>query len=186
MKLVVGLGNPGARYAATRHNVGFRVVEAFAASQRISLRPSGEHAAGRGVLAGEALWVAQPLGYMNRSGSAVRLLLTEAGAGPESLLVVYDDLDLPLGQLRFKRQGGHGGHNGVRSIVEALGTEAFLRLKVGIGRPPAGCDPVEYVLEPFSPEEDAVIGPALERAGEAIAVALTNGVDAAMNRFHAS
>jgi PTH1 family peptidyl-tRNA hydrolase len=187
VKVVVGLGNPGARYAATRHNVGFRVVEALAASHRISLRRSGEQAAvGRGMLAGDELWVAQPLDHMNRSGLAVHRLLAEAGADAGSLLVVYDDLDLPLGQLRFKRQGGPGGHNGVRSIIEALGTDRFLRLKVGIGRPPSGCDPVEYVLEPFSPEETAVIGPAVARAGEAIDVALAEGVEAAMNRFHAS
>lgn len=187
MKLVVGLGNPGAGYAATRHNVGFLVVEAFAAVHHIPLRPVGEHAAaGRGTLAGEDLWVAEPLGYMNRSGSAVRVLLTESGGEPGSLLVVYDDLDLPLGQLRFKRQGGHGGHNGVRSIIEALGTDEFLRLKVGIGRPPDGHDPVEYVLEPFSTEEAPVIASAVVRARDAVAAALTEGVGAAMNRFHAS
>jgi PTH1 family peptidyl-tRNA hydrolase len=167
--------------------VGFLVVEAFAAAHHIRLRPVGEHAAaGRGTLAGEDLWIAEPLGYMNRSGSAVRVLLTESGGEPGSLLVVYDDLDLPLGQLRFKRQGGHGGHNGVRSIIEALGSDEFLRLKVGIGRPPDGHDPVAYVLEPFSPEEEAVIGPAVVRARDAVAVALTEGVGAAMNRFHAS
>ncbi len=186
MKLVVGLGNPGARYAATRHNVGFRVVEAFAAAHRIQVSASERAAVGRGTLAGEEVWVVEPLDYMNRSGHAVRDLLAEGGADPGSLLVVYDDLDLPLGHLRFKRQGGHGGHNGVRSIIEALGTDEFVRLKVGIGRPLVGHDPVEYVLEPFSPEEEAVIGPAVGRAGDAVAVALTDGVNAAMNRFHAS
>lgn len=187
MKLVVGLGNPGVRYAATRHNVGFRVVEAFAAAHRIQVRAASERAAvGRGTLAGEEVWVAEPLDYMNRSGHAVRDLLTEGGADPGSLLVVYDDLDLPLGQLRFKRQGGHGGHNGVRAIIEVLGTDEFVRLKVGIGRPPAGHDPVDYVLESFSPEEEAVMGPAVVRAGDAVAVALTDGVGVAMNRFHAS
>lgn len=181
----MGLGNPGARYAATRHNVGFRVVEAFAAAHHIDLRPAGDRAAGRGVMAGEDLWVVEPLGYMNRSGSAVRAMLAATSGEPSALLVVYDDLDLPLGQLRFKRAGGHGGHNGVRSIIEALGTDAFLRLKVGIGRPLIGGDPVEYVLEPFSAEENAVIVPAVERARDAITAALTDGVDAAMNRFHA-
>jgi PTH1 family peptidyl-tRNA hydrolase len=185
VKLVVGLGNPGARYAATRHNVGFRVVEAFAAAHRIRLQSAGDLAVGRGALAGEELWVAEPLGYMNRSGSAVRGLLEETSGEPGALLVVYDDLDLPLGQLRFKRAGGHGGHNGVRSIIEALGTDSFLRLKVGIGRPPVGRDPVEYVLEPFSAQEGAVMVPAVERARDAITVALTEGVDVAMNRFHA-
>lgn len=186
MKLVVGLGNPGARYAATRHNVGFRVVEALAAAHAIRLHPAGDLAVGRGALAGEELWLLEPLGYMNRSGNAVRTMLEEAGGEPSALLVVYDDLDLPLGQLRFKRAGGHGGHNGVRSIIEALGTDVFLRLKIGIGRPLAGRDPVEYVLEPFSPEEEGVIGPAVERAREAIDAALVEGVDAAMNRFHSS
>lgn len=185
MKLVVGLGNPGARYAATRHNVGFRVVEAFAAAQQIRLQPANGHLAGRGSLAGDDLWVLEPLGYMNRSGSSVRAMLDQSGAEPSALLVVCDDLDLPLGQLRFKRAGGHGGHNGVRSIIEALGTDAFLRLKVGIGRPPVGCDAVEYVLEPFSAEEETAIVPAVNRARDAIGVALAEGVDVAMNRYHA-
>lgn len=186
MKLVVGLGNPGARYAATRHNVGFRVVEAFAAARRIRLRPADDLVAGSGALDGEELWVAEPRGYMNRSGSGVRALLAQTNGEPDALLIVYDDLDLPLGQLRFKRRGGHGGHNGVRSIIEALGTDAFLRLKVGIGRPPDGLDPVEYVLEPFLPEEEAAVASAVERARDAISVALSEGVNAAMNRFHAS
>jgi PTH1 family peptidyl-tRNA hydrolase len=182
VKCVVGLGNPGAQYAATRHNAGFLVADAVASAHGIRLRPM----AGHGTLAGDALWVAEPQGYMNRSGIAVRWLLQEAGAGPESLLVVHDDLDLPLGQLRFKRRGGHGGHNGVRSIIETLGTDDFLRLKVGIGRPPAGHDSVDYVLEPFSREEEAVVAAAVERGREAVTVALSEGVGAAMNRFHAS
>ncbi|MFZ5876246.1 MAG: aminoacyl-tRNA hydrolase [Nitrospirota bacterium] len=187
MKCVVGLGNPGAQYAATRHNIGFLVADAVSSAHGIRLRPMGGHVlAGQGALAGDALWVAEPQGYMNRSGIAVQWLLAESGAGPESLLVVHDDLDLPLGQVRLKRRGGHGGHNGVRSIIETLGTDEFLRLKVGIGRPPTGRDTVDYVLEPFSREEKAAVAAVVERSREAVTVVLTEGVGAAMNRFHAS
>ncbi len=187
MKCVVGLGNPGAQYAATRHNVGFLVAEAFAAAHDIRLRPvNGQVLVGRGILAGDALWVAEPQGFMNRSGVAVQWLLAEAGAGPEALLVIHDDLDLPVGQVRFKRRGGHGGHNGVRSIIEILGTNEFLRLKVGIGRPPTGSDTVDYVLERFSRDEEPVVAAAVERGRDAVTVALTEGVGAAMNRFHSS
>jgi PTH1 family peptidyl-tRNA hydrolase len=109
VKCVVGLGNPGAQYAVTRHNVGFLVAEAFAAVYDIRLRPVNDQVTvGRGALVGDVLWVAEPQGFMNRSGVAVRWLLGEAGVGPEALLVVHDDLDLPVGQVRFKRRGGHG------------------------------------------------------------------------------
>jgi PTH1 family peptidyl-tRNA hydrolase len=182
VKLVVGLGNPGARYAATRHNVGFRVVEAFAAVHHIRLRPAGDHAAGRGALAAEELWVVEPLGYMNRSGSAVRALLEETNGDPGALLVVYDDLDLPRA-VAVQRMGATADTAACLDH-RALGTDAFLRLKVGSAGP-LGYDPVEYVLEPFSPEEEAVIVPAVERARDAINVALTEGINVAMNRFHA-
>jgi len=187
VKVVVGLGNPGAEYAVTRHNVGFRVAEAFAAAHGIPLRRSGSLAlAGRGTMAGDEVWVAEPLTMMNRSGAAVRHLLCESGGDASSLVVVHDDLDLPLGCLRFKRRGGPGGHNGVRSIIEVLGTDAFLRLKAGIGRPAPGADPVDYVLEPFAPDERRTVSAMIEAACEALRVALTDGVTTAMNRFHVS
>lgn len=185
VKLLVGLGNPGVRYAATRHNVGFRVAEALAARRRIRLKAWSERAVvGQGVLNGDELWVAEPLGFMNRSGAVVKDLLAGAAAGPDALVVVYDDLDLPLGQLRFKRKGGHGGHNGLRSIIDSLGTDAFLRLKVGVGRPPPGRDPVDYVLEAFLPSEEGAVASSVTQACDALEVALTEGVDVAMNRFH--
>ena len=187
MKCVVGLGNPGAQYAATRHNVGFLVAEAFAAAHDIRLRPVNDQVTvGRGVLAGDALWVAEPQGFMNCSGIAVQWLLSEAGGGPESLLVVHDDVDLPVGQVRLKRRGGHGGHNGVRSIIDTLGTDDFLRLKVGVGRPAPGIDPVDYVLEPFAADELPGVSTLVDDACEALRVALTEGLTIAMNRFHAS
>jgi PTH1 family peptidyl-tRNA hydrolase len=184
---VVGLGNPGAQYAATRHNIGFLVADAVAAAHGIALRPmGGQVLAGQGTLDGDALWVAEPLGFMNRSGIAVQWLLGETGSTPGSLLVVHDDLDLPLGQLRFKRKGGHGGHNGVRSIIEVLGTDEFLRLKVGIGRPRIGSETVDHVLEPFSQDEQPIVAGVVERGRDAVTMALTEGVGAAMNRFHTS
>ena len=161
------------------------MVEAVAAAHQIRLRPAGDSLAGRGSFAGEELWVVEPLAYMNRSGIAVRAMLEKANGDAGALLVVCDDLDLPVGQLRFKRAGGHGGHNGVRSIIEALETDVFLRLKIGIGRPPGGDDPVEYVLEPFSIEEAPVIDVAVGRARDAVTLVLTDGVNAAMNRYHA-
>jgi PTH1 family peptidyl-tRNA hydrolase len=187
VKCVVGLGNPGVQYATTRHNIGFLVADAFAAAHAIQLRAlGGQVVAGRGALAGEDVWIVEPQGFMNRSGAAVQWLLDETGAGPDALLIVHDDLDLPLGQLRFKRKGGHGGHNGVRSVIETLGTDEFLRLKVGIGRPTAGSDTVDYVLEPFSRDEQPAVAGVIERARDAVTAALTDGVGAAMNRFHAS
>ena len=183
--MVVGLGNPGREYAATRHNIGFRVVEAFAAAHDIRLRRHGSDArAGRGVLGGDDLWVAEPLTFMNRSGAAVQFLLREAGGSVQALVVVHDDLDLAFGRLRFKRRGGAGGHNGVRSIIETLGTDEFLRLKVGIGRPAPGRDPVDYVLEPFAPDEGPGVTAMVETACEALGVALTDDVTTAMDRFH--
>ena len=184
---MVGLGNPGREYAATRHNAGFRVVEAFAAAHHIRLRRAGNDAlAGRGAVGGEDLWVAEPLTFMNRSGAAVRFVLQEAGGDVQSLVVVHDDLDLAFGRLRFKRRGGAGGHNGIRSIIDTLGTDDFLRLKVGIGRPAPGIDPVDYVLEPFAPGELQGVSALVEDACEALRVVLTEGLTTAMNRFHAS
>lgn len=187
MKVVVGLGNPGREYAATRHNIGFRVVEAFAGLHHIRLRRAGNEAlAGRGVVGGGDLWVVEPLTFMNRSGAAVQFLLREAGGSVQALVVVHDDLDLAFGRLRFKRRGGAGGHNGVRSIIDTLGTDDFLRLKVGIGRPAPGIDPVDYVLEPFAGDELPGVSTLVDEACEALRVALTEGLTTAMNRFHAS
>lgn len=187
MSLVVGLGNPGADYASTRHNVGFMVVEAFAAAHRIALKKTGSHArVGRGVVNGKDVWVAEPLTFMNRSGGAVRLLLQESGGDVASLLVIHDDLDLPLGQLRFKRRGGPGGHNGIRSIIEVLGGNDFLRLKVGIGRPAGSTEVTDHVLDAFMPAERATVDSMIERARDAVEMLLTDGVTAAMNRFHAT
>ena len=164
------------------------MAEAFAAANAIALEPTmpPRYRAGRHDTPTLEVWVAEPLAYMNRSGEAVRSLLEHAAAEPASLIVVHDDLDLPLGRLRFKRRGGPGGHNGVRSIIDVLGTDAFTRLKVGVSRPPAGQDPVAYVLEPFRAGEREAVEAVIARACDALDVAVNEGVSVAMNRFHPS
>lgn len=185
-RLVVGLGNPGSRYEGTRHNLGFRVVDALARRWR-----AGPWRESAGCLAAEAeprgvrVLLAKPQGYMNRSGDGVAALTGGAGRPPPGrLLVVHDDLDLPLGSLRVRLRGGAGGHNGVRSIAASLGTGEFLRLKVGIGRPPDGCPADEYVLSGFLPEEAPLLPAIVARAGDAVEAVLFEGPGAAMNRFH--
>jgi PTH1 family peptidyl-tRNA hydrolase len=192
VKLVVGLGNPGRRYEATRHSVGFRIVERFAAREGIGLEErcfGGRF--GRGFVRraeGEPLEVAllEPHTFMNRSGGAVaealRGLAIEAPAA--DLCVVLDDVDLPFGRLRVRPAGGAGGHKGLGDVIEALGRNDFPRLRFGVGRPPAGLETAEWVLEPFSEEETARLGERIEVASEALAAVLIEGVEAAMNRFN--
>jgi PTH1 family peptidyl-tRNA hydrolase len=192
VKLVVGLGNPGRRYEATRHSVGFRIVERFAARWGIELgqRCYGGRF-GRGAVrgaAGEPLEVAllEPQTFMNRSGAAVAEALRGLGVEDPAadLLVVLDDVDLPFGRLRVRPAGGAGGHRGLEDVIEALGRSDFPRLRFGVGRPPALLDTAEWVLEPFSEEEQARLGPRIEAASEALGAALLEGVAAAMNRFN--
>lgn len=184
MRLIVGLGNPGDRYARTRHNVGSRVAERAAARWAVALRESGSSRQGRGVVGSFPITLAVPLTWMNQTGSVVKALLEALSLSPEALTIIHDDLDLELGRLRFKRYGGHGGHNGVLSIITALGTDRFCRLKIGIGRPGPDEDPVEFVLSPFAPEEMARVEAGVERAVEALDCLLKEGLEAAMNRFH--
>jgi PTH1 family peptidyl-tRNA hydrolase len=190
-KLIVGLGNPGREYAGTRHNVGFAVLdelaERFGCSFRNKLRFAAKLTewncmAGRVVLA-------KPRTYMNRSGAAVAALLRKFGLGPADMLVVADDADLPIGQIRLRSSGGSGGHNGLRSIIEALGgNEEFARLRIGIGRPGDGIGPAgditNHVLGRFAMDEKKSIGPALARAADAVVACVECGVPAAMNQFN--
>jgi PTH1 family peptidyl-tRNA hydrolase len=192
VKLVVGLGNPGRSYEATRHSVGFRIVERFAARWGIEL---GERCFGgrfgRGSVQGaegEPLEVAvlEPHTFMNRSGAAVAEALRGLGLGDPAadLLVVLDDVDLPFGRLRVRPSGGAGGHRGLGDVIEVLGRSDFPRLRFGVGRPLAPLDTAEWVLEPFSEEEAAQLGPRIEAASEALGTALLEGVAMAMNRFN--
>ncbi|MGC8874832.1 MAG: aminoacyl-tRNA hydrolase, partial [Chloroflexia bacterium] len=168
--LLVGLGNPGEAYVRTRHNVGFRCLSVLAARHRLSFRQKhGQARLAIGEIAGRRVVLARPYTYMNRSGTAVADLLKWLQLPLERLLVIHDDLDLPLGTIRLRPRGSAGGHRGMRSIIEALGTESFPRLRVGIGRPanPAQ-DPIDYVLSPFTAEEEPVLAGVLERAADAV------------------
>lgn len=183
-RLVVGLGNPGPRYADTRHNIGFRVLDRLA--RELNAGPetdAGRYRVAWGSLAGARVGLIRPMTFMNRSGEAVRALPESAEVGPEGHLVVLDDVWLPFGALRLRSAGGPGGHKGLTSVLEALGTEAVPRLRMGVG----GADQedlAEYVLQPFSPEEADQMDAWLERACEGIRVHLTEGPEAAMNRFN--
>lgn len=189
MKLIVGLGNPGPEYAETRHNVGFRVVACLADRHGIALARERKLAAviGRGRVAGEEVALLEPQTFMNLSGKAVLAALDALPAlDPSSdLVVVYDDLDLPFGRLRIRPGGGAGGHNGLGDIQDRLRRNDFPRLRVGIGRPPPGVDPVDHVLAPFDAAERAALGPLLALASDAIEAILRDGVTVAMNRFNA-
>lgn len=186
MKLIVGLGNPGRRYRGTRHNVGALVLARLA--ERAGIRVNEDEGfaeVGRGTIGGYRVLLARPHTYMNVSGEAVRDLRRRHRLRPEDILVIVDDIDLPLGRLRLRAGGSAGGHNGLRSVIEALGTTAFPRLRVGIGRPPDGVDPADYVLTRFTADEEQVLQGAVERAADAVTVAMTDGLPAAMNRFNA-
>ena len=186
MKIVVGLGNPGETYAETRHNLGFLAVEEFC--RRKGLAWSGRECLAtiaRGHSAGEALLVARPRTYMNRSGESVRCLLALCGADPSDLLVVCDDAALDLGCLRVRSSGSDGGHRGLRSIIESLGTGDFPRLRIGIRTAAvAEGDLAEQVLSPFLPGEMETAAEQASRAAECIAVVLERGIRAAMNAFN--
>lgn len=184
MKLIVGLGNPGAEYARTRHNVGWRVVDVFAAKFRLAVTKHEKNAlTGSGRVAGGSVMVAKPLTYMNLSGDAVRLLVNAYLESPEEMIVVYDDIDLPLGRLRIRPNGSAGTHNGMRSIVSTLGTENFPRLRVGIGASDQG-RLRDYVLNEFSPEDEPVVARAEERAVDALLLFVRGDLRRAMNQFN--
>ncbi len=184
MKLVAGLGNPGAEYARTRHNVGFRVVDELARRwEAASWRKQFGGLAGVGQCGGEKVLLLKPLTYMNRSGQSVGEALRFHKIDPADLLVVVDDMALPLGRLRVRPQGSAGGHNGLTDVIRQIGTEAFARLRIGIEQV-SGERMVSHVLSPFSPEEEEVVGSAVVRAADAVACWVTEGVVEAMNRFN--
>jgi peptidyl-tRNA hydrolase, PTH1 family len=184
--LIVGLGNPGKEYAAHRHNVGFMVVEALARAHglRFSRRKGAKARVAEGQVGDRAVLLAQPQTFMNLSGRAVNWLRKTHDIAPEHILVVYDDLDLPAGRLRLRPEGGSGGHKGMQSIIEVLGTQTFPRLRVGIDRPPGRMDPADYVLQPFDQEQKPLLAEATRRAVAAIECWLAEGVVAAMEQFN--
>lgn len=186
LALIVGLGNPGAEYAAHRHNIGFRIVEALARAHGLSFsrRKGSRSLVAEGVIDNRRVVLAKPQTYMNLSGRAVSSLSRLFGLPLERVLVVHDDLDLPLGSLRLRPEGGSGGHKGMRSIIEQLGTQAFPRLRVGIDRPPDRVDPADYVLQPFDRDQLPYVAQAVNAAAAAVECWLTDGIVAAMNEFN--
>lgn len=182
MKIVIGLGNPGTEYERTRHNVGFQVLDVLARRHRLTFRPHRFRClAARWSFAGHDVLLVKPLTYMNLSGEAVGPLVRFYKVPLSDILVVYDDLDLPLGALRMRPKGSSGGHKGVASIIEHLGSDAFPRLRIGIGRPPGKMDAADYVLSPFSPEEEALMEVVREEAADAVEMWIRWGTDKAMN-----
>lgn len=184
VQVVIGLGNPGARYEGTRHNIGFEAVAALLRDRPVRQRHFDGGMLFGSEIAGREIGLMCPMGYMNRSGGPVRRLLQSEGLSPDAALVVCDDYALPLGAIRTRRQGSDGGHNGLASILSALGTSEIPRMRLGIGNPPAGEDPADYVLSPFAPHEAAPVEELLTRAVQAIETAVGQGIETAMNRFN--
>jgi len=183
MKLIVGLGNPGQRYERTRHNLGFLVIDRLAAQHHVALAEGiCRSISGEGVCGASRIVLAKPQTFMNLSGEAVACLTRDFSA--EDVIVIHDDLDLPLGRMRIRSRGGAGGHRGVLSIIEGLGEVPFYRVRVGIGRPPAGIDSVDYVLQPFDLHESEQLPPIVERAAEAVVSLVSDGPARAMARFN--
>jgi PTH1 family peptidyl-tRNA hydrolase len=185
MKMIVGLGNPGPRYERNRHNVGFQVVDNLAAAHGLSfdkLQFKARVADGR--IQGQRVLLAKPQTYMNGSGEAVQPLAAFYKIEPADILVVFDDLDLPTGKLRLRPFGGAGGQNGMKSIIQRLGTDQFPRLRVGIDRPPGRMNPADYVLQDFAPAEEEVMVQVREHGANALALWLAEGLAAAMNQFN--
>ncbi len=169
MKLVVGLGNPGKKYDRTRHNVGFEVIDKCQERLKIELDQSKfKGAYGFSRVNGKKVFLLKPLTYMNLSGEAIVPLMNYFKIDKEDLLVVYDDLDLPPGKIRLRQKGSHGGHNGIRSIIQHLGTDQFNRIRIGIGRPDQGIAVPDYVLGSFSPDERQKVEVSLDKSAEAV------------------
>lgn len=182
MWLIVGLGNPDTKYAGTRHNIGFEVVDRL--SERTSTPLSEKKFKARmakGRVAGTDVVLLEPQTYMNLSGEAVGPALGFYKLGVDQVIVVHDELDLELGKNRLKRGGGHGGHNGLRSLIQHLPSPEFIRLRMGIGRPPQGWDPADYVLSRFTSADRTIADRAVEEAADAIEAVLKDGLAKAMN-----
>ncbi|MBQ2053561.1 MAG: aminoacyl-tRNA hydrolase [Eubacterium sp.] len=185
MKIIVGLGNPGLKYAGTRHNAGFSVLTGISDKYNIPINKKECKAlTGHGVIAGEKVVLAMPQTYMNLSGDAVGELVHFYKCTAEDVIVIYDDTDLDVGRLRIRKQGSAGGHNGIKSIIASLGTDVFDRVKVGIGHKPADWDLADYVLGRFMKEELPVMREAVEKATDAVTCIVESGADMAMNHFN--
>jgi peptidyl-tRNA hydrolase, PTH1 family len=186
VKLVIGLGNPGREYDHTRHNVGFEVLDELVRRTEATLRRSWTVPAwtGKVEIEGEGVLLVKPRTFMNRSGQAIAAMMRKRGLKPADVIVVLDDLELPCGRIRIRKQGGAGGHKGLQSVIQALGADDFVRVRVGIGPRPAGEELVEHVLARFTAEERREVEKAVEVAADAVTAVVQDGVEKAMNRFN--
>lgn len=186
MYLIVGLGNPGRQYEGTRHNMGFDTIDYLIEKHRI---PQGgvkfNAMYGKGIIGGERVILMKPLSFMNLSGTPVREMANYFKIDPETeMIVIYDDIDLEPGQLRIRKQGSAGGHNGIKDIIRQLGTQKFLRVKVGVGAKPRGWDLADHVLSRFPDSERKLVDESIKRAGDAVEMMISDGTDAAMNEYN--
>lgn len=183
--VIIGLGNPGPEYAGTRHNAGFWCIDALAAKHDITLERRHRSAIlGEGYIGTHPVVLVKPRTYVNRSGVAVNYLQARYSQPIDKLLVVCDDINLAPGKLRLRRKGSAGGHNGIKSVIEAAASQDFPRLRIGVGRPPEGTGQIEHVIGPMEPDDRAVVDEAVERAAGAVACLLDQGLDEAMSRFN--
>jgi len=181
MKVIYGLGNPGKRYIFTRHNIGYMVVDLLSMEWRIPMRGRSKGVLhGKGTVDGISIMLAKPYTYMNLSGNPLKYLKID----PDDLCVVHDDIDLPLGIVRVKKGGGTGGHKGLKSVLESMASERFLRVRCGIGRPREGVDPADYVLSPFNMDQMKIVKKQIDLAVDVIYACVVHGVEYAMNAYN--
>jgi len=185
MILIVGLGNPGREYANTRHNIGFRVIDKLADLHNIPLNQKKHKAIyGSGYIEGQKVILAQPQTYMNLSGESVRELVDFYKIEPEEIIVIFDDISLDVGQLRLRKKGSAGGHNGIKNIIAHLNSQDFPRIKVGVGEKPAGWDLKDHVLGAFPKEQESLVKESIENAAEACKCMISEGIESAMNIYN--
>jgi PTH1 family peptidyl-tRNA hydrolase len=181
--VVVGLGNPGRKYAKTRHNIGFMVADDLSERYGIELRERALYRSGRGSVEGSSVILVEPLTFMNRSGFAVKDVMKRYNVDSGKLIVIHDDIDMEAGKLKIRRKGSSGGHKGVESIIREMGTREFIRVKLGVGRD-EGLAVEDYVLRKFRKEESSLVKDAITGAAEAVVVIITEGINKAMNEFN--
>lgn len=186
MYIIAGLGNPEEKYRATRHNIGFDILDALASRHDITIGSRESLAmVGKGYICGHKVILAEPMTYMNKSGDSIVKLVNYYKADTKSeLIVVYDDIALPVGKIRLRPDGSAGGHNGIKSIIASLGTQDFMRLRMGVGDKPKDMDLVDHVLGHFSKEDRELMNTSIDRACDAIESVITNGIALSMNSYN--
>lgn len=183
MWLLVGLGNPGSRYARTRHNIGFMVMDRLAESLGLDFREKTDYRACSGSISGHKVVLMEPLTFMNRSGSAVRKVFSKYAVLRENIILIHDDLDLASGRLKIRKRGSAGGHKGIESVIQNLGTQDFIRVRIGIGRDPF-VPTEDYVLSKFGKDEKPLMKDAVQKAVDAVCSIITDGAEKTMNKFN--